>query len=160
MSRPSSTRLLRGSQGVWSGPQPKCPRLDPQQGSGPDAAVRLTSRAGGSGQTTGSLAGRRPCMVLDAGIRWRVSRITRPAEQIGESGPPRSTDVRKGSVNGQGPHTHSGKADKHKQRLLPLSRLDSQTGLRRSSRERMGAPRLAAEGALLRLGGHAGRRQG
>ena len=27
-----------------------------------------------------------------------------------------------GSVHGQGPHTHRGIADKHKQRLLPLSR--------------------------------------
>jgi hypothetical protein len=62
---------------------------------------------------------------MHAGIRWRVSRVTRPAGQIGESGPPRSTDVRKESDHGQGPHIHSGKADKHKQCLLPLSWLDS-----------------------------------
>jgi hypothetical protein len=43
------------------------------------AAVRLTSRAGGSRQTSGSLAGLRLCMVMHAGIRWRVSRVTRPA---------------------------------------------------------------------------------
>ena len=40
-----------------------------------NAAVRLTSRAGESRQTSGSLAGLRVCMVLHAGIRWRVSRV-------------------------------------------------------------------------------------
>src|ERR1035438_7757646 len=32
----------KGSPGEWSSPQPKCPSLAPQQGSGPDAAVRST----------------------------------------------------------------------------------------------------------------------
>ena len=39
----------------------------------------------------------RLCMLMHAGIRWRVSRVTQPAGQIGESGPPQSTDVVKGS---------------------------------------------------------------
>src|SRR5450759_4771144 len=42
MSRPSSAKLLRGSPGEWSTPQPKVPSLAPHQGSGPDAAVRRT----------------------------------------------------------------------------------------------------------------------
>src|SRR5665811_654892 len=44
MSRPSSTKLLRGSPREWSSPQPKCPSLAQQQGSGPDAAVGRASR--------------------------------------------------------------------------------------------------------------------
>ena len=50
------------------------------------AAVRLTSRAGGSRQTSGSLAGLRLCMVMHARIRWRVSRVTRPAGPPGRLG--------------------------------------------------------------------------
>ena len=82
----------------------------------PFAAVRLTSRAGGSRQISGSLAGLRLCMVMRAGIRWRVSRVTRPAGavgQIGESGPPRSTDVRKGSLSGTEGTCSSASSERH-----------------------------------------------
>src|ERR1035437_1793252 len=50
------------------------------------AAIRLTSRTGGSRQTSGSLAGLRLCMVMHAGIRWRVSCVTRPAGPPGRLG--------------------------------------------------------------------------
>jgi hypothetical protein len=33
----------KGSPGEWSSPQPKCPSLAPQQGSGPDAAEGRSS---------------------------------------------------------------------------------------------------------------------
>src|SRR5665647_164241 len=42
MSRPSSTKLLKGSPGEWSSPQPKCPSLAPRQGNGPIAAEGRT----------------------------------------------------------------------------------------------------------------------
>src|SRR5664279_4000062 len=42
---PSRGSRLRGSPGEWPSPQPKCPSLAPQQGSGPDAAVRRGSSA-------------------------------------------------------------------------------------------------------------------
>jgi len=52
----------------------------------PLAAVRLTSGASGSRPTSGSLAGLRLCMVLHAGIRWRVLRVIRPAGSPGRLG--------------------------------------------------------------------------